>query len=279
VSAQSLDEARQLLVEQGAAAATVALSRGLSARKARRAVVAELLDDVLEGRASRRRLAHRLEQLGVDPGGRYHVLTILPDRPHRVAVLAGMLEDMAGADAHAAVGTADGVIHAIVQPGDAALGATLATAARARGLPSPRIGRSRVQHHIDGLAVGLRESIVAAERSEGGLLDVGDLGVSGLLAGVGTDAAAEAFVTQMLGPVLEHDPDGDGALVETVRAYLTAGCRPGPAAEHLRVHRHTLAYRLDRVAQLTGRDPRSGEHLLPYGMALALLDRRTPPSS
>jgi purine catabolism regulator len=301
-SAHPLDEARQLLVEQGAAAATVTLSRGLSARKARRAMVAELLDDVLEGRASRRRLARRLEQLGVDPAGRYHVLTIVPDRPNRVAVLAGMLEDMTSSTlrpiseeavgrvdmtatatspttgTRAAVGTADGVIHAIVQPGEADVGATLAAAAGARGVPPPRIGRSREQHHIDGLAVGLRESIVAAERSEGGVLDVGDVGVGGLLAGVGTDAAADAFVTQVLGPVLAHDADGDSALIDTVRAYLAAGCRPGPAAERLRVHRHTLSYRLDRVAQLTGRDPRSGEHLLSYGMALALLDRRTSSS-
>jgi purine catabolism regulator len=277
VSAQPLDEARHLLVEQGAAAATVTLSRGLTARKARRAVVAELLDDVLEGRASRRRLAHRLEQLGVDPDERYHVLTILPDRPNRMAVLAGMLEDMTAAGTRAAVGTADGVIHAIVQPGDVEVAATLAAAARARGLPPPRIGRSREQHHIDGLAVSLRESIVAAERSDGGIVDISDLGVNGLLAGVDTDAAADAFLTQMLGPVLAHDESGDGALTETVRAYLAAGCRPGPAAEHLNVHRHTLSYRLDRVADLTGRDPRSGEHLLAYGMALALLDRRTPP--
>jgi purine catabolism regulator len=78
----------------------------------------------------------------------------------------------------------------------------------------------------------------------------------------------------MLGAVLAHDPDGAGGLIATLRAYLRSGCRPGPAARELSVHRHTLSYRLDRIAQLTGRDPRSGEHLLPYGMALELLDQR-----
>jgi purine catabolism regulator len=273
-SGEPLDEARELLVQQGAAAATVELSRGLSVRKARRTSVAELLDDVMEGRASRQRLAHRLEQLGVDPSARYHVITILADDPRRASVLAGMLEDMAMTGAHAAVAADDSVIHAIVQPADAALGATLVAAARARGLPPPRVGRSRQQHDVDTLAVALRESTVAAERSGGGLLDVRDLGVEGLLAGVASDASADAFVTQMLGPVLAHDPEGDGALVASLRAYLRHGCRPGPAADELRVHRHTLAYRLDRVAQLTGRDPRSGEHLLPYGIALELLAQR-----
>ncbi len=39
------------------------------------------------------------------------------------------------------------------------------------------------------------------------------------------------------------------------------------------MHRHTLAYRLDRIRDLTGRDPRSGEHLLEFGLALELHDR------
>jgi purine catabolism regulator len=273
-SGRPLDEAGELLVGQGAAAASVVLSRELSVRRAQRAAVAELLDDVLEGRTSRQRLAHRLEQFGVDPSGDYHVLTVLPGEPRHASVLAGMLEDMAVTGVTAAAGATGGMIHAIVQPGDAVLGATLVGAARARGLPPPRIGRSRRRHTVDALAIALREAIAAAERCDGGLLDVRDLGVRGLLAGVAGDAAADAFVTQMLGPVLAHDPDGAGTLVASLRAYLRHGCRPGPAAEDLRIHRHTLAYRLDRVAQLTGRDPRSGEHIVPYGVALELLAQR-----
>lgn len=276
-SPQPLDEARELLVEQGAAAAAVELSRGLSARRARRAVVAELLDEVLEGRVSLQRLTHRLEQLAVDPAERYHVLTVVPDHRRRTPLVAGLIEDMAADDVRAAVGTAEGIVHAIVQPADAALGDALVATVQARGLPLPQVGRSRVQHDLEGLAAALRESTMAAERSAGGLLDVRDLGVRGLLAGVGGDAAAGVFVAQMLGPVLAHDADGGGGLVDTLRAYLRSGCRPGPAARELSVHRHTLSYRLDRIAQLTGRDPRSGEHLLPYGMALELLDQHTTP--
>jgi PucR family transcriptional regulator, purine catabolism regulatory protein len=212
--------------------------------------------------------------LGVDPSGDYHVLAVLPGEPRHASALAGMLEDMAVGGVTAAAGTSGDVVSAIVQPGDAALGDRLVDAARARGLPPPRIGRSRRRHTVDALAIALRESIAAAERCDGGLLDVRDLGVRGLLAGVAGDAAADAFVAQMLGPVLAHDPDGDGTLVASLRAYLHHGCRPGPAAEDLRIHRHTLAYRLDRVAQLTGRDPRSGEHIVPYGVALELLAQR-----
>jgi purine catabolism regulator len=277
VSARPLDEASDLLVGQGAAAATVMLSRGVSARRARRAALAELLDDVLEGRTSPQRLAHRLDQFGVDPAGGYHVLAVLPADPRHGPVLAGMLEDLAGTGGAVAASPAGGVVHAIAPPGDIALGAMLISAVRTRGLPRPRVGRSRQQGTVDALPIALREANVAAERSRGGLLDVRDLGVHGLLAGIAGDASADAFVTEMLGPVLDHDPDGDGALVASLRAYLRHGCRPGPAADDLRIHRHTLAYRLDRVAQLTGRDPRSGEHLLPYGVALELLAQRDQP--
>jgi PucR family transcriptional regulator, purine catabolism regulatory protein len=75
--------------------------------------------------------------------------------------------------------------------------------------------------------------------------------------------------------VLAQDGTDATPLLDTLRAYLAHGCRPGPAAEELCVHRHTLAYRLDRIRDLTGRDPRSGDHLLEFGLALELHDRGT----
>jgi len=95
--------------------------------------------------------------------------------------------------------------------------------------------------------------------------------------GTGQPEVADAFVERMLGPLLDRE-DGSSALLAALRAYLAHGCRPGPAATQLRIHRHTLAYRLDRITTLTGRDPRDGAHLVAYGVALELLgqpDRRT----
>jgi purine catabolism regulator len=276
VSDDEPDEAQQLLAEQGVAAASVELSRGMSARRARRTRVSELLHDALEGRASRQRLGHRLEQLGIDPAGGYHVLAVAAETA-KVTAVCGLLEDTVVAGAHVAVGMANGVVHALVQPPDAELGNALVDVARARSLPVLRVGRSRVQRDVDGLSAGLRESAAAARRPGSGVLDVTDLGVPGLLAGIGSDVAAEAFITQVLGPVLDHDGDEAGSLIETLRAYLRHGCRPGPAATELRVHRHTLSYRLDRIRQLTDRDPRAGAHLLSYGLALELLDQQSAP--
>lgn len=310
VGTGDLDDAGRLLAQQSAAAATIELSRGLTARRARRTAVAQLLDDAQDGRASVRRLHSHLAQWGIDASRPFRVLTVLVEDARHAPVLAGLLEDMTGSDAQrriatsvvaradagltstapataeratavreadgvvrAAVCEVDGLVHAVVQPADATLDTELVAAARARGLPAARIGRSAVHDTADGLARAVRQSLAAARRSTGGVRDITDLGVDGLLAGAGTDAAADALVARMLGPLLAHDQTGT-ALVETLRAYLDAGCRPGPAASDLRVHRHTLAYRLDRITALTGRDPRSGVHLLAYGLALELLTRR-----
>lgn len=273
-----LDDASALLAQQGAAAATVEISRGVSARKTRRAAVSELLDDAQEGRASQRRLRHRFEQWGVDITQPFHALTVLSGDARHAPIVAGLLEDMTGPDVSAAVGADGDTVHAIVQPATATLGADLVAETQVRGMPRPRVGRSHVHRDAGGLSLAVRESLAAAARSDGGLRNVADIGVDGLLAGVGADVAADTFIRQTLGPVLDHDAAGDGALVDTLRAYLDRGCRPGPAAADLRVHRHTLTYRLDRIAQLTGRDPRSGDHLLAYGLALELLAQRGPPS-
>ena len=64
--------------------------------------------------------------------------------------------------------------------------------------------------------------------------------------------------------------------MSTLAAYLRHGCRPGPAAKELSIHRHTLSYRLERIAELTGRDPRDGDHLLAFTLALALAELDRP---
>lgn len=293
VSVEQIDEAEHLMVEQGMAAAAIELSRSRTARRARRAEVAEVLHETLEGRTSSARLSGRLEQFGLDATGSYQVVAVAPGQtsgrsgassgsqpgpPLRVVTAdagsetaCGLLEDATAPDARAAVGAIDEVAYAIVQPHDAPIGATVVALAHERGVSPPRIGRSAVQTDVDGLSSAVRQALAAARRSDGRVVDLADVGVEGVLASLHTDTAAAAFSERMLGALRAHD-DESGALIDTVRAYLAHGCRPGPAADALRVHRHTLAYRLDRVAQLTGRDPRDGDHLLAYGLALGLLD-------
>jgi len=270
VSRIELDDSQMLLLEQAVSAAAVALSRGVSARAQRRATVGAMLDDARTGRAGTNQLADRLAGLGLDPGAPYHVLAVAAPPGTPPATVCRVVEDAAGGDPVAA-GLLDDMVHVVVQPAAARVGRDVIDAARVRVLGALRVGRSNVQHDVGGLATALREAAAAVAHADGGAeVDVDALGVSGFLSGTGAIQASDAFVTRMLGPLLDRD-DGSPALIASLRAYLEHGCRPGPAAAELRIHRHTLAYRLDRVTALTGRDPRDGAHLVSYGVALELL--------
>lgn len=276
VSQEPLLEHEVLLFEQGVAGVSLELARHHSVRDAHRTRLDELLEEVTAGRITTTLVERALDRLGAKPMERYRVLAF--SRPTRIpdAALCTVIEDALVTLGAPLVGHLDGIVHAIVpDPSDAA--EAVAAALDRRGWPDVHIGRSRAKTEWEALRAALREAHVAIHLdSSATIRDVDSLGLSGLLAGIRDDLGAADFVTQVLGPVLDHDREGSSNLIATLRAYLSHGCRPGPAAEQLCVHRHTLSYRLDRIRELTGRDPRSGEHLIEYGLALELLERPTP---
>ena len=64
---------------------------------------------------------------------------------------------------------------------------------------------------------------------------------------------AERFVQQSLGPLLDPTLRGHVQLLETLEAYLAAGSVKD-AATALKLHRHTVLYRLDKLRELLGGD-------------------------
>ncbi|MFA9430176.1 PucR family transcriptional regulator [Egicoccus sp. AB-alg2] len=277
VTDHPLLEHESLLFEQGLAGVSLELSRRRSVREAQRARVDELLEEAAAGRSTSGLIARALRRLGVSPPTAYRVLTVARPAGVGEAHLSMVVEDALLPLGRPVVGHLDGELYAMVADAqdepDAA--ERIVTAMRSRGWPSPRVGRSRVKTDLDALRAAIREAHVAVVLDAASPVhDVDQLGLSGLLAGIRDDLGATDFVTQVLGPVIEHDRRESTRLVQTLRAYLAHGCRPGPAAAELCVHRHTLTYRLDRIRELTGRDPRAGEHLLEYGLALELHARQ-----
>lgn len=63
---------------------------------------------------------------------------------------------------------------------------------------------------------------------------------------------------------------GAGELTRSVQTLLTCDLNLSKAAELLAVHRSTLVYRLDRVARLTGVDPRTTEGAALWWIALGI---------
>ncbi|MEV0829889.1 PucR family transcriptional regulator [Nonomuraea rubra] len=78
-----------------------------------------------------------------------------------------------------------------------------------------------------------------------------ELAGQGLL-GLLDPAAAQAFSAAVLAPLAAYGSRAD--LVESLRAYLDSNGHWDAAAQRLGVHRHTLRYRMRRVAELLGRD-------------------------
>jgi carbohydrate diacid regulator len=56
----------------------------------------------------------------------------------------------------------------------------------------------------------------------------------------------------LLAPLLHHKE-----LYDTLLIFLQANLSPSAAAKQLHIHRHTLTYRLDKIEELTGQDPRN----------------------
>ncbi|MGO4255935.1 PucR family transcriptional regulator [Marmoricola sp. RAF53] len=67
-------------------------------------------------------------------------------------------------------------------------------------------------------------------------------------------AVLRQLVTNTLGTLLEYDAARGGQLLESLRTYFEVEGRLQVAADRLHVHKHTLAYRLKRVEELTGLD-------------------------
>lgn len=66
-----------------------------------------------------------------------------------------------------------------------------------------------------------------------------------------------SFYEDTVAPVVEYDRQYRSELLSTLEAYLAQDCNMNATARSIFAHRHTIAYRLDRVRELSGLDPSS----------------------
>jgi purine catabolism regulator len=81
----------------------------------------------------------------------------------------------------------------------------------------------------------------------------------------------EAFVEETLGPLLRYDQNSPAPMLPTLQAFVTHGGRLRETASGLYVHRNTLAYRLDRAAEILGVDLKDPSTRLAIELALRAL--------
>jgi sugar diacid utilization regulator len=83
---------------------------------------------------------------------------------------------------------------------------------------------------------------------------------------------AQRMLDAALQPLYEYDRLHRAELVETLRAYIAADTNLTESARLLNVHPNTVVYRLRRIRELTGRDPRIVEELVVLFLALKLVE-------
>jgi hypothetical protein len=236
------------------------------------AVLARLAD----GRASTEEALRAARAVGFDPAGGLVVLvTDATARPHEAVAL---IESEAPG---ALVETAEGRVYALVPAARGALpgarGSVEGLAARLRaygptGTSSRYAGAEelgRAVREAELVLEALAEGSTAARELEGD----GGSGVYRLLFRVLASRPEEvsSFYEDTIAPLVRHDEHYRGDLLQTLEAYLANDCNMNSTARAIYAHRHTVAYRLERVKELTGLDPAASEDRERLGLGLKAL--------
>src|SRR4051794_3233491 len=77
-----------------------------------------------------------------------------------------------------------------------------------------------------------------------------------------------SFYEDTVAPLVRYDDQYRTDLVGTLEAYLEQNCNMNATAAAIYAHRHTVAYRLDRVKELTSLDPMLSEDRERLGLGL-----------
>lgn len=180
-----------------------------------------------------------------------------PDRVHRF--MAAVKAECPAAF----VQRLDGRVYAVIPAGEEPDAEDRATA-------SASVLARRLQAHAPvGLSSFQRNAAELARSIEEADLVVDVLGSSGLTPDSLADGTyrllvrllasdpqqLEAFYEESVAPLARYDEQYRTDLVGTLAAYLDHDGKLGAAAQALYAHRHTVAYRLERIKELTELDP------------------------
>jgi DNA-binding PucR family transcriptional regulator len=76
------------------------------------------------------------------------------------------------------------------------------------------------------------------------------------------------LVTAVFEPLRRHDVERAGELADTLTAFIDSGFSVARAARRLNAHANTVTYRLQRIHELTGHDPRRADDLATLVLAV-----------
>jgi sugar diacid utilization regulator len=142
------------------------------------------------------------------------------------------------------------------------------------------IGISGAHHGLANIPTALTEArdaveIAAGTDTHGRAVTLEDVLVDHMLR---SSPHAQRILTNTLKPLTDYDQQHPADLLKTLNAYLTANTNLTKTARQLTVHPNTIVYRLHRIQDLTGHDPRTTDELLILYLALKLTQLKPNPN-
>jgi PucR family transcriptional regulator, purine catabolism regulatory protein len=260
----------QVVVHHLATAVALELAKAQAVARTERRLVGDFLDALLEGELTAEETRRRLRFLGLGASPAIAVLVARleePDPPAVEALRLQVQDRLSRRPAPYLCSIQDASVVALFEaagPAEARTAAeAVAEAVRARG-SGGRFGLGMPEADPRGLRRAYQEARFALEAAGPAtrVATLDDLGSHRLLLARQEDAALEAISRGLLGPLEDYDRRQHGDLVASLRAFLEHNGNWEAAARALAVHRHTLRYRIRRIAELTGRDlDRAGDRV------------------
>jgi PucR family transcriptional regulator, purine catabolism regulatory protein len=142
-------------------------------------------------------------------------------------------------------------------------------------LPAYSIGLGRLAANLQKIPQSYREAQQALEIGrrlfgENKLHSFTHLGIYRLLFHLDGQDELREFYQETLGPLLDADNRGDGALIDTLDAYFRCNGNLSETARAMHFHRNSILYRLGRIEEVLGQPLDDSELRLSLQIALKI---------
>ena len=282
--AGSLDSLDYLVAEQGALVCAVEMARTKAVREAEKRLKGDLLTALLQENITPRDANLWIQSMGLDLTHAHTALRFAwnspspPSRRRLETLINGEVAHLGLKVLVRSMGT-EVVCFCQIHPDqsrpDNALALGEAVLERGKqeypeipmscgvGSPAPDLGSWRDSFRQAGQALEM-----ARRLRERRTLYFPDLSVYRLLLQLEYHPELQTFKQEILGPLLAYE--GGSELLRTLEAYFDNNGNLSQAAEALYIHRNTLIYRMERIAEISGLDLDNTETRLAVQLALRI---------
>ncbi|WP_294567355.1 PucR family transcriptional regulator [uncultured Arthrobacter sp.] len=238
------------IVDYAQSLISVELSNQARRRAGERVTAGQLLQDIVRGALAGPDAVARLGSTGLDCTGRHVVVAVEVASGQRKALRTLPLpEDCAG------VLTAlldERLLVLAPEPDGAGLGTRLGAYLHAAGFTA-RVGIGGAYAQPNGLRWSYFEARESLTRG-GPVNPPNRLSLTSLLLS-SEDVPLADLAAEALSPLVDFDAKHGGGLITTLERYLALNGSVAAVADALQLHRNTVRYRLQQIADLTGYDP------------------------